>query len=238
LPRIVSFAPKLVRDVGSKVDVHSVAVQRLLQRQIRGVVMRKSFIVRSIGGTVGLVVAVVAVSACGSNDGSGKKSDGKAPVGRTSAGLAQKAASAPAPTPVGLPDAGVVGTRPGDPGKPLKGVRHTFVLEGGSGFPFNSKTLSKEAKAKIDEMLEGSKVDLTIAHFEIEGHTDNLGSKEANARVGLARAEAVRLYLSERYEIPFDSITVVNYGREQPVADNATEEGRALNRRVVIKVLD
>ena len=87
-------------------------------------------------------------------------------------------------------------------------------------------------------MFTGGKVDLKDAHFEIEGHTDNLGSKEVNERVGLARAEAVRLYLSERYEVPMDCIKVVSYGLEKPVADNATEEGRAMNRRVVIKVVD
>jgi outer membrane protein OmpA-like peptidoglycan-associated protein len=98
--------------------------------------------------------------------------------------------------------------------------------------------LSEEAKSKIDEMLTGDKFDLKDAHFEIEGYTDNLGSKEVNFQVGLARAEAVRQYLGEQHEIPGDCISVVSYGMENPAADNSTPEGRARNRRVVIKVVD
>ena len=98
--------------------------------------------------------------------------------------------------------------------------------------------LSEEAKAKIDEMFTGDKFDLKDAHFEIEGYTDNLGSKEVNDQVGLARAEAVRQYLGEQHEIPGNCISVVSYGMEKPVADNSTPEGRAKNRRVVIKVVD
>jgi outer membrane protein OmpA-like peptidoglycan-associated protein len=98
--------------------------------------------------------------------------------------------------------------------------------------------LSAEAKAKIDEMFTGGNIDLNNARFEIEGYTDNLGSQELNHQVGLARANAVKQYLGEEYEIPAHWITVVSYGMEKPVADNATPEGRARNRRVVIKVVD
>jgi outer membrane protein OmpA-like peptidoglycan-associated protein len=48
----------------------------------------------------------------------------------------------------------------------------------------------------------------------------------------------VRLYLGEQYEIPGNWIRVVSYGMEKPAADNSTPEGRAKNRRVVIKVVD
>jgi len=98
--------------------------------------------------------------------------------------------------------------------------------------------LTEEAKAKIDEMFTGDKFDLKGRTLEIEGYTDNLGSKEVNDQVGLARAEAVRLYLGEQYEIPGTCISVVSYGMEKPAADNSTPEGRAKNRRVVIKVVD
>jgi outer membrane protein OmpA-like peptidoglycan-associated protein len=118
-----------------------------------------------------------------------------------------------------------------------KTPRFTLVLgEGKGGFKFRSTTLSDEAKAKIDEMFTGEKVDLNTARFEIDGYTDNLGSKEINKQVGLARANAVKQYLGEQYEIPADWMTVVSYGMEKPVADNATPDGRAKNRRVVIKV--
>jgi outer membrane protein OmpA-like peptidoglycan-associated protein len=186
-----------------------------------------------------LVFAVAGASACGSNGSSGNKVGSKTPVAGTAGDLAQKGMGKMEATPVAVRETtGTAGT-PSDDLDKARSVRYTLVLgEGKGGFRINGVTLSDDAKAKIDEMLTGDKVDLKGARFEIEGHTDNLGSKEVNERVGLARAEAVKQYLSERYEILPDSISVVSYGFEKPVADNATQEGRALNRRVVIKVLD
>ena len=59
-----------------------------------------------------------------------------------------------------------------------------------------------------------------------------------NDQMGLARAKAVKQYLAEQYEIPVDCLHAVSYGAENPVGDNSTPEGRARNRRVVIKVVD
>ena len=181
------------------------------------------------------LVAVAGASACGSNDKTGSKGDGKAP-GSSAVDLTRKVAVKPDAS-TGGEAAGA--TRPDNPDAASKGVRYSLVLgEGRGGFAFNTVTLSDEAKAKIDEMFTGTKVDLAGARFEIEGHTDNVGSKEANERIGLARADAVKQYLCEQYEILPERISVVSYGLEKPVADNATDDGRAQNRRVVIKVLD
>jgi outer membrane protein OmpA-like peptidoglycan-associated protein len=183
-------------------------------------------------GAFTFVCVAAGVSACGSNDGNRNKADGKTPALQTPADLSQKASLTTTTAPV------AVGTQP-DSLDSAKPVRYTLVLgDGRGGFRFNARTLSDDAKAKIDEMFGEGKVDLKDARFEIEGHTDNLGSKEVNERVGLERAEAVRQYLCEKYEIPMESISVVSYGHEKPVGDNATVEGRAQNRRVVIKVVD
>jgi len=177
-----------------------------------------------------LVFITAGVSACGSNDGNRNKIKGQAPVVQPPVDLAQKASVTSVTQPAGTPP------ESGDPSKP---ARYTLVLgEGGGGFAFNAKTLSDESKAKIDEMFTSGKVDVKGAHFEIEGHTDNVGSPKVNERIGLERAEAVRQYLCEKYEIPMECISVVSYGLDKPVADNATAEGRAQNRRVVIKVVD
>jgi outer membrane protein OmpA-like peptidoglycan-associated protein len=53
----------------------------------------------------------------------------------------------------------------------------------------------------------------------------------------LERAEAVERYLYERYNIPLPKMDVISYGDDQPAAPNTTREGRAQNRRVVIKVM-
>jgi peptidoglycan-associated lipoprotein len=197
-------------------------MQSLLALQIRRFVMRKLLV-----GMVALVSAV-GVSACGNTD----KTKGKAPVAQT-AGVQKTADFKLAGT---SDPSGIGGSRPG---AETKLPRFTLALgEGKGGFKFRSAMLSEEAKAKIDEMFTGDKFDLKDAHFEIEGYTDNLGSKEVNFQVGLARAEAVRQYLGEQHEISGDCISVVSYGMENPAADNSTPEGRARNRRVVIKVVD
>ena len=178
-----------------------------------------------LAGMVVLVSSVGGISACGN------KAETKAnpPVAQTQTPTVAVQKAADVKT-VGASDATVKGdVLP----------RFTLVLgEGKGGFKFRSTTLSDDAKAKIDEMFTGEKVDLNTAHYEIEGYTDNLGSKEVNHQVGLARANAVKQYLGECYEIPADWIKVVSYGMEKPVADNSTPEGRAKNRRVVIKVVD
>jgi peptidoglycan-associated lipoprotein len=184
---------------------------------------------------VGMVAlaAVGGVSACGNAD----KAKEKTAVAQTSGVAVENVQKALDLRPAATGDPSVV-AGPGS-GALEKTPRFTLVLgEGKDGFKFRSVTLSDEAKAKIDEMFTGDKFDPKNAHFEIEGYTDNLGSKELNHQVGLARAKAVKQYLVEEHEFPADCITLVSYGMEKPVADNSTPEGRARNRRVVIKVVD
>ena len=179
-------------------------------------------------GTAALVLAV-GVSACGNSD-----KNKKAPVAHTADVEVHKTADVKSTV---VNDAPAL--VPSEPAlEKVPAPKFTLVLEGKSGFKFRSAMLSDDAKAKIDEMFTGDKVDLNHAHFEIEGYTDNLGSKEVNEQYGRARANAVKQYLGECYEIPAGWIKVVSYGMEKPVADNSTPEGRARNRRVVIKVVD
>ena len=56
-------------------------------------------------------------------------------------------------------------------------------------------------------------------------------------RLGLERAEAVKRYVYENHKIPLHRVSVISFGEEKPVASNKTKEGRAQNRRVVIRVL-
>lgn len=75
------------------------------------------------------------------------------------------------------------------------------------------------------------------AKVEIAGHTDNQGSAAYNLRLSQRRAEAVRGLLLSKYRIPAERISAKGYGQLMPKADNATEEGRAQNRRVEIVIL-
>ena len=81
------------------------------------------------------------------------------------------------------------------------------------------------------------KADPKGVFIEIEGHTDNVGDKAFNEKLGLARAEAVKRYLYQQHQVPLHKINVFSYGEDKPVAPNTNRAGRAQNRRVVVRVL-
>src|SRR4030095_12874265 len=111
------------------------------------------------------------------------------------------------------------------------------LSEDQGNFAFNKATLPDEAKARLDNMVSDLKAASKGIFIEIEGHTDNRGTPEINEKIGMERAEAVKRYLYEQHQVPLHKINVISYGEEKPVAPNNTRDGRAQNRRVVIKVL-
>jgi peptidoglycan-associated lipoprotein len=116
-------------------------------------------------------------------------------------------------------------------------VFEVVLSEDQGNFRFGKADLPDTAKQRIDEMVTQLKQDPKAIFLEIEGHTDNVGDKGTNERIGLARAEAVKRYLYEQYQVPLHKINVISYGEDKPIAPNKTRAGRAQNRRVVIKVL-
>ena len=116
-------------------------------------------------------------------------------------------------------------------------VYEVVLSEDQGNFKFGKTILPDEAKQKIDEMVAQMKQDPKNIYLEIEGHTDNIGAAKTNEQIGLQRAEAVKKYLYDQYQIPLHKMNVISYGKDKPVAPNKTKEGRAQNRRVVIKVL-
>jgi peptidoglycan-associated lipoprotein len=116
-------------------------------------------------------------------------------------------------------------------------IYEVTLSEDQGNFAFNKTTLPDEAKARLDKMVADLKADPKGIFIEIEGHTDNRGTPEVNEKIGLERAEAVKRYLYEQHQVPLHKINVISYGEEKPVAPNNTRDGRAQNRRVVIKVL-
>ncbi len=116
-------------------------------------------------------------------------------------------------------------------------IYEVTVNDAEGGFKFGKAELPDDVRAKLDELVNKLKSDPQGNYIEIEGHTDGTGSKITNERLGLARAENVKRYLYETYQIPLHKINVITYGEDKPVAPNNTRAGRAQNRRVVIKVL-
>jgi len=122
--------------------------------------------------------------------------------------------------------------------KAAKRLVYEVVLSEDKGnFKFGKSTVPETATAELDQLVQKLKAEPNGAYIEIEGHTDNAGPKEVNYKLGLERAENVKRYLYEHHQVPLHKINVISYGEDKPVAPNKTRDGRAQNRRVVIKVL-
>lgn len=104
-----------------------------------------------------------------------------------------------------------------------------LVLDG-VNFDFDKATLRQEDIAIIDKDVTGLDKWGNV-NIEVAGHTDSRGSDKYNMKLSQRRAEAVRNYLISK-GIAADRLTAKGYGESQPVADNATDEGRFKNRRV------
>jgi outer membrane protein OmpA-like peptidoglycan-associated protein len=111
------------------------------------------------------------------------------------------------------------------------------LSEDQGNFAFNKTDLPEAAKSRIDQVVQQLKADPKGAYFEIEGHTDNVGDAIFNEKLGMERAEAVKRYLYEQHQIPLHRMNVITYGEGKPVGDNKTKDGRAQNRRVVLRIL-
>jgi outer membrane protein OmpA-like peptidoglycan-associated protein len=116
-------------------------------------------------------------------------------------------------------------------------VLEVVLSENQGNFTFGGSTLPDAAKARIDELVSQLMSDPKGAYFEIEGHTDNVGDKLYNEKLGMERADAVKRYLYEQHKIPLHRMNVVSYGEDKPAAENNSRDNRAQNRRVVIRIL-
>jgi outer membrane protein OmpA-like peptidoglycan-associated protein len=116
-------------------------------------------------------------------------------------------------------------------------VFEVVLSDDNSRFESGEAMIADEAKAAIDKVIEQLTADPKNVFLEIEGHTDATGTEQFNDRLGLERAEAVKRYLYEQHNVPLHKMNVISYGESKPVAPNDDRDGRAKNRRVVIKVL-
>ena len=97
----------------------------------------------------------------------------------------------------------------------------------------NIDPMAAKALDRDGEMLKENP-DIKV---EIGGHTDSLGSAKASQKISEKRAESVKKYLMDKFNIAGDRMMVKGYGSTKPIADNSTKEGRAKNRRVEIRII-
>lgn len=134
----------------------------------------------------------------------------------------------PAPSPCESPSAGqpinLAGCKEGD----------VLVLHD-VNFDFDKATLTPTAKGILDNVAGAlqSRPDIKV---EIDGHTDGKGSVPYNQKLSERRAASVVQYLVGK-GVDSSRMTSKGFGKSMPVADNKTDEGRALNRRVELKVI-
>ena len=116
-----------------------------------------------------------------------------------------------------------------------KNCQVNLTLSSGILFDLNSYALKPEAIKVLDEVV--SYIENTpYQKLIVEGHTDNTGTADYNLKLSKRRAQAVANYLIAR-GVPADRIEVVGYGETKPKYPNTTEENRAKNRRVEIKLI-
>lgn len=102
-------------------------------------------------------------------------------------------------------------------------------------FETGNATLTPQGQRVLDDLLPVLRT-LQGRRFEVVGHTDSDGGRAQNLVLSAARAETVKAYLVQR-GIPEASLSTSGLGPDRPVADNATPQGRARNRRIEFRVL-
>ncbi|MEW6507501.1 MAG: OmpA family protein [Bacteroidota bacterium] len=116
--------------------------------------------------------------------------------------------------------------------KPVASVDKWVLV--GVNFEFNSTKISPESYPILFDAVK-TLLKNTDLRIEIQGYTDNIGSESYNMKLSQRRAEAVKGYLQSK-GISGSRLRATGFGESNPVADNKTAEGRAMNRRIEFKI--
>jgi outer membrane protein OmpA-like peptidoglycan-associated protein len=111
-----------------------------------------------------------------------------------------------------------------------KDARGTIISMSDILFESGKATLTSNLKENLAK-IAGILIVYKGPNIVVEGHTDNVGAKDYNQKLSEDRAGGVLNYLVEQ-GVTADRLTAVGYGFDRPIADNATKEGKAKNRRV------
>ena len=113
---------------------------------------------------------------------------------------------------------------------------YRVVSETSVHFGFDKDFLTKQAKDELDKLA--ATVPNTKGYIiTVEGGTDSTGPSDYNYGLSERRADSVIQYLGSKYNIPAHKIYLIGLGKDKPVEDNKTRDGRAANRRVDIRLM-
>ncbi|MEA9978399.1 MULTISPECIES: OmpA family protein [unclassified Pseudomonas] len=121
--------------------------------------------------------------------------------------------------------------KPAEPAPPTEQII-TLSDEGAVLFAYNKADLTSEARDKLIAIMDSLK-SADVVSIKVIGHTDSRGSGPYNQKLSERRAASVATFLISQGFAPA-KLSTQGMGKSQPVADNATDEGRAKNRRVEI----
>jgi len=140
-------------------------------------------------------------------------------------GSGGKVAPAPAPAPAPVAEEAA----------PAPVVAETVRVQLDVKFDFNKSVVKPNSYADIKNLADFMK-QYPQTTTRVEGHTDNVGPDAYNQKLSERRAAAVKQVLTKQYGIEANRVDSIGYGKTRPVADNKTEAGRAVNRRVEAEV--
>jgi OmpA-OmpF porin, OOP family len=110
------------------------------------------------------------------------------------------------------------------------------VTETSVHFAFDKDGLSKKAKEALDQLA--ADVPNTKGYLiTVEGATDSVGDKDYNYGLSQRRADSVIQYLASKHSVPAHKIYLIGLGEDKPVEDNKNSKGRAMNRRVDVRLM-
>jgi OmpA-OmpF porin, OOP family len=111
----------------------------------------------------------------------------------------------------------------------------TVTIGSDAFFDVNKASFRKEAQPELEKFAERVRRVTSVEAVQITGHTDNTGAPDYNQKLSEQRAATVKDFLVKNGVDP-SRITILGRGESSPIADNATKDGRAKNRRVDIMV--
>ncbi|MBD8825941.1 OmpA family protein [Pseudomonas sp. CFBP 13602] len=184
----------------------------------------------SLAAGVGAAAAGVGAAYCwvhgdGDEDGDGVP-DSRDKCPGTPKGTPVDANGCPPPAPAPMPVAAEPAPMPKEETIVIRNVH----------FEFDKATLTAADRAQLDTVATRLKTEATTARLSVSGHTDSVGKDAYNQRLSEQRAKAVTDYLVSSGVPRASVVSVKGVGEAQPVADNNTADGRAMNRRTEILI--
>jgi len=153
-----------------------------------------------------------------------------APAAAAPAAAAAAPAAAPSAAPLAIAPAAAIAAAP-----PQTKQTRAVTIGGDAFFATNKATFRQEAQPELEKFAARARNVSSVEAVQITGHTDNTGSADYNQKLSEQRAATVKDFLVKNGIDP-SKITILGKGESTPIADNATKEGRAKNRRVEIMV--